>query len=140
MVSSANSFSTLALMLSGPEALCGFMFFKRLNTPGSVMSLSCSIGCWGCGRGFGVMVVGFCSSMYTDLNCWLRMFALSLLLECKTPSCFNWFILVLFVLQCLIYVQNFFEWFSDGFFSIRCYDWFCVVPVSISQFFLDQTF
>ena len=26
-ISSANSFSTLALMLSEPEALCGFMFF-----------------------------------------------------------------------------------------------------------------
>ena len=73
----ASSFIICGLILSGPEALCGFKFCRSFSTPGSVMSNSPMSGyCgWGFGRGLSSSLVK------TDLNWSFRISAFFMPLE-----------------------------------------------------------
>ena len=88
---SASVFKIMFGVLSGPEALLGFMSFSSFNTP-AVEMISGLIG------GF---LVGSCGSgvsqffVKTYLNCSSRIFDLASLSMCSCPLCFRGLTLIL---------------------------------------------
>ena len=81
-ISSANSFSNRAGMVSGPLALLGLTFFSSLRTPSSETVMESIVG-YGSPGGSGISMVSSCVKV--DSYCLPRMSALSFEAEKSLP-------------------------------------------------------
>ena len=115
---SAHCFKTLFDMLSGPDALEGFIFLRCFATPSCVI-LMFGMFCWTLLCVLGILLTF--SLVKTDENCLIRICAFSLLLFIRCPHSFSGATLMLSCFLDLTYFQKGLVLFSS-------------VPSSIAEF------